>query len=403
MHWPPSLSAGPDPARRRDDVVTATVERPIEEAAPDVPEQKLRPNPITKDGVASIIGAALGALGLVWVLYERILPTSGAFGFWLCWYAVFLASYYAIGRMQWDARLVTDRLVAIALSTAALLVVAFVVHEISYTLYRGEKAIEHSNFFTQNMSLTGPLDPLTSGGALHAMVGSLEQLGLATAFTVPLAVLTALFMSEIGGAAARLVRTVVDAMSAMPSVLAGLFILATVILSLGVGKSGFAASLAMTVMMLPIVTRAAEVVIRLVPGTLREASFALGASQWRTMWTVVLPTAKSGLTTAIVLGMARGIGETSPVLLTAGFTKEMNLNPFSGPQINMPLYIWNYVRFPQPNMVARAFGIGLTLVVVVLVLFITARILGGRPAGELTRRQRRRISRDARQSERVPA
>jgi phosphate transport system permease protein len=107
-----------------------------------------------------------------------------------------------------------------------------------------------------------------------------------------------------------------------------------------------------------------------------------------------LPTARAGLATAVVLAMARGIGETAPVLLTAGVTKEMNFNPLHGPQISLPLYIWTYVRYPQQAMVARAFGCGLTLVLTVLVLFTIARILGGAGPGTLTRRQRRRIARD---------
>ncbi|WP_181799366.1 ABC transporter permease subunit [Kitasatospora acidiphila] len=155
------------------------------------------------------------------------------------------------------------------------------------------------------------------------------------------------------------------------------------------------ASLALTVMMMPIVTRAAEVVIRLVPGTLREASYALGGSQWRTVWNVVLPTARPGLATAVILGMARGIGETSPVLLTAGFTSGMNADPLTGHQVSLPLFIWNCVRQPYPAMVSRGFAAGLTLMLLVLVLFVTARLIGGRRPGELSRRQRRRLARQA--------
>ena len=129
---------------------------------------------------------------------------------------------------------------------------------------------------------------------------------------------------------------------------------------------------------------------------MREAAYALGASQWRVAFTVVLPTARSGLTTAIVLAMARGVGETSPVLLTAGFTKEFNSDPFSGPQTNLPVYIFtNITKYPQPNIIARGFGAGLTLLAVVLVLFVTARILGGRTPGKLSRRQERRAEREA--------
>ena len=128
---------------------------------------------------------------------------------------------------------------------------------------------------------------------------------------MPLGIGTAVFLNEVGGRFARLVRTVVDAMTALPSIVAGLFIFAMFILVLGQPRSGLAASLAITVMMLPIIIRSADVVLRLVPGNLREASLALGASRWRTVWHVVLPTARSGLATAVILGVARGVGETA--------------------------------------------------------------------------------------------
>jgi len=150
------------------------------------------------------------------------------------------------------------------------------------------------------------------------------------------------------------------------------------------------------VTMLPIITRASEVVLRLVPGTLREAAYALGSSQRRVVWNVVLPTARSGLTTAVVLGMARGIGETAPVLIVSGLTNEINANPLQGPQVSLPLYIWKYAHLEAVNatQVARGFGAGFVLVLVVLVLFAIARWLGGKAPGELSRRQRRRLARE---------
>ncbi|NUR59239.1 MAG: phosphate ABC transporter permease PstA, partial [Catenulispora sp.] len=352
---------------------------------------RIRPKTTTWSDVGSMAGAAAGALGLVWLLYERIMPWSGALGFWLCWYAAFLALYWGIARTGMAARHVREKLATVLFAGAGVLMVAVLLDMIGYVAWRGSAALKHSNFLTTDMRQTAALDPLTSGGVLHAAVGSLEQLGLATLFAVPLGLAAAVFMSEIGGRLARPVRTVVEAMTALPSIVAGLFILGSVILSLGRDRSGFAASLALTVMMMPIVTRAAEVVIRVVPNTLREASFALGASQWRTVWNVVLPTARSGLTTAILLGMARAVGETSPVLLTAGISAGMNADPFSGQQVSLPLYVWTYVRYPQPDMKARAFGAALVLMLIVLVLFIAARLAGGGRPGELSWRSRRRL------------
>ncbi|MFC8453132.1 phosphate ABC transporter permease PstA [Kitasatospora sp. NPDC057223] len=359
------------------------------------PEQRVRLGGVTREDVLTLAGAIGGSLALDWMLYERILPFSGALGFLVTWYVLFLAGYVALGRLQWGPQLVRERLVGVLAWSSGLLVVGLIADQIGYVLVRGLHAASHLNFFTESMEHTAALSPITSGGALNAVVGSLEQLGLATLFAVPLGIAAAVFMSEVGGRMARPVRTLVEAMTALPSIVAGLFILGVVIVTLGWEKSGFAASLALTVMMMPIVTRAAEVVIRLVPGTLREASYALGGSQWRTVWNVVLPTARPGLVTAVVLGMARGVGETSPVLLTSGFTSQFNGNPFSEHQVSLPLYIWNYVKQPYPEMVSRAFAAALTLMVVVLVLFVTARVVGGRTPGQLTRRQRRRIARAA--------
>jgi phosphate transport system permease protein len=238
---------------------------------------------------------------------------------------------------------------------------------------------------------------------LHALVGSLEQMAIASAIAVPLGVLAALFLVEVGGRLARPVRIIVEAMTALPEIIAGLFIYAFVVLTLGQQQCGFAAALALTVMMIPIVTRASEVILRLVPGGLREASYALGASQVRTVFGVVLPTARSGLTTAVILAMARAIGETSPPLLTAGFTSGMNANPFSGPQASLPLFIYSYVKFPQPAMVVRAFGAALALLLMVLFLFTLARVIGGKAPGELTRRQRKRLQRDMHRAAERPA
>jgi phosphate transport system permease protein len=143
-------------------------------------------------------------------------------------------------------------------------------------------------------------------------------------------------------------------------------------------------------MMLPIIIRAADVVIRLVPGSLKEASYALGGGQWRTVRHVTLPTARSGLTTAVILGTARGIGETSPVLLTAGFTAALNTNPFSGPMVSLPLFTFESVQSPEHTMIERGFGAAAALLLLVLILFTAARTIGGRGPGHVSARQERR-------------
>jgi phosphate transport system permease protein len=358
-------------------------------------EPKVRISTFSAAGAATAVGAAAGALGVTWVLYERALPFTGALGFWLCWYVVFLLLYAAIARLQWDKREVTQRMTTVAFGTGGTLTLLVVVGIVLYVFVRGFPAVRHVSFFTESMAFAGPLSALSSGGVLHAMIGTGEQIALATLFSLPLGVATALFLAEVGGPLSRPVRIIVEAMTALPDVIAGLFVYALFILTLGMQKSGLAAAIALSVTMLPIIARASEVVLRLVPGTLREAAYALGSSQWRTAWNVILPTARAGLTTAVVLGMARGIGETAPVLIVSGSTKELNFNPFQGPQMNLPLFIFNFdhVEASTNGYVVRGFGAAFVLVLVILVLFATARRIGGSAPGELSRRQRQRLAR----------
>jgi phosphate transport system permease protein len=357
---------------------------PAPAPAPAAAEARVKISRFSPSGAATLAGAAVSAVALVWVLYERVLPFSGALGFWLCWYVVFLLLYGVMARQQWDRRLTGDRVRTVAFGTFGTFSVAAVVGLVLFVLVRGHTAVFHLNFFTQPMAFAGPLSPLDVGGVLHAIVGTVEQVGIATLISVPLAVAAALFLAEIGGPLARPVRIITEAMTALPDIIAGVFVYVAFILTLGMQKSGLAAGIALSINMIPIVTRAAEVVLRLVPGTLREASYALGSSQWRTVWNVVLPTARSGLATAVVLGMARAIGETAPVLLVSGYTKELNGNPLSGPQLNLPLYIWNYshIESTTAGNVARGFGAAFALVLVVLILFAIARWLGGSAPGE---------------------
>ena len=361
-------------------------------------ETRVRLRRTSAEGSTTFTAAAAASLGLVWVLYERVLPFSGVLGFWVCWYVLFLALYFAMARLQWDRLEARNRLAGVAFGSGGVLAVIIVIDQVGYTFIKGSSAVAHANFWTRSLAFAGPDSPMSVGGVLHAMVGSVEELALATLFSVPLGITAALFLAEIGGGMARTVRTIVEAMTALPDLVAGLFVYVTLILTLGISKSGFCAAVAIGVTMMPIVARASEVVLRIVPGALREASYALGSSQWRTVWNVVLPTARSGLATAVVLAMARGIGETAPVLLVAGYTKELNVNPFSGPMTSLPLFIYNAVHiFGTKAYVERGFGAGFVLVVVVLALFTIARRIGGSAPGELTKRQRRRLARETEQ------
>jgi phosphate transport system permease protein len=351
--------------------------RPSAEALipPVNPDAKVRISPVSGAGVTTVLAALLGSLGLVWVLFERVLPFTGVIGFMLSWYIVFLILYGVMARLQWDPREVSQRITTVAFGTAGTIAILMVLGVVAFVSARGSGALAHLNFFSQAMSFAGPESPLSVGGVMHGIVGTVEQLTIATAISVPLAVATALYLAEIGGPLARPVRVIVEAMTALPDIIAGVFVYVALILTLGLQKSGLVAGIALSVNMMPIVARASEVVLRLVPGTLREASYALGSSQWRTILGVVLPTARPGLATAVVLGMARAVGETAPVLLVSGFTKEPNFNPFSGPQVSLPLYIWNYTHIESTTAgyISRGFGAATALMLVVLVLFTLAR------------------------------
>ncbi|MFJ8789820.1 phosphate ABC transporter permease PstA [Streptomyces sp. NPDC102462] len=360
------------------------------------PDEPRRIGGLSRSGVLAPTGAALSALCVTVLLFGQLAPFSGTLGFAVTAYLLFLALYAVLTGLEEDGQTVRDRVMTVVLWTAAGLLFSALALVVGFTAWRGRQALPHGNFFTQDMQSSGPLDPLTHGGIAHAMLGTLMMIAIALAITVPLGLACAVYLNQVPGRFSRFVRTIVEAMTALPSIVAGLMVYAVWILGLGMQKSGLAAGFAISVMMLPIVIRAADVVLRLVPGTLTEAAEALGASRRRTVWHVVLPTARSGLATAVILGTARGIGETSPVLLTAGFTAAVNANPTDGPMVSLPLAVFNFVKSPEPAMIARGFGAAAVLMALVLVLFAIARVIGGRGPGQLSRRQIRRTARASR-------
>jgi phosphate transport system permease protein len=171
------------------------------------------------------------------------------------------------------------------------------------------------------------------------------------------------------------VRTVVEAMTALPEILAGLFVYVTLIVGFGMPKSGLAAAIAMAVTMVPIIARASEVALRLVPSGLREASYALGATQWRTTFKVILPSAGAGLATAVILAVARGIGETAIVLITSGASSFLTVDPTTNPMNSLPLYIFTAFSSHEPIAIQRAFGAASVLLFLVVGLFALARFV----------------------------
>jgi phosphate transport system permease protein len=241
-----------------------------------------------------------------------------------------------------------------------------------------------ADFFLTSMNNIGARDP--NGGAYHAIVGTLQQVGIATLLAVPLGVLGAIYLVEYGrGRFALTVRFFVDVMTGIPSIVAGLFILSFWVLTVSPwfnnGQpqySGFAAALALTVLMLPTIVRSTEEMLRLVPDPLREGSYALGVPKWKTIVKVVLPTALPGIVTGIMLAVARAAGETAPVLLVAGGAAAINFDPFGGNQSSLSLFVFQQAGDASRYAPARAWTAALTLVALVLVLTIAAKLLARR-------------------------
>jgi phosphate transport system permease protein len=365
-------------------IASPPVDVPPPAAGPQPPTDPLdRPRELDRrslDDYASLIATVLGSLGLVWLIYYQLLPLSGKLGFLICWYVGFLALYAGVTAIGNPRPVVIDRLGAAVVAGAAGVVGIALASTVIYTVIKGYPAWHHLNFYHQTMAGVRPQDPLTRGGILHAIVGSIIELSIATAVSLPLGIGTAIFMVEIGGWFATVVRTVVEAMTALPDILAGLFIYAVLLLGLGFSRNGFCAAMALSIMMLPIIARSADVVLRVVPGGLREAGLALGATRWQTVRRIVLPTARSGLATAVILGLARAVGETAPVLITSGASTFLNVNPFRGPMNSLPLFIFTAVRSGEPTFIARGFGAASVLLVLILVLFGVTRILArGKP------------------------
>jgi phosphate transport system permease protein len=376
----------------------ATTYLPVRDldAPPPVPRPSLgKP---TAEERFTVVGAWVGAFALAWIITQRLLPLAGPAWLLFAWFVLGLLMSAVTTSMSGRRVDVVDRVVSGIVTSGALVVGAALVSTVVFVVYRGWEPLLHLNFFVDDMAGVGPRDAFDKGGIGHAIVGSAIELGIAIAVTLPLGIGTAVFMTEVGGKFAVVVRTIVEAMTALPSIVAGLFIYTVLIVALGFPRSGFAAAMALSVMMLPIIARAADVVLRVVPGGLREASLALGASRWRTVWHVVLPTARPGLATALILGIARGVGETSPVLLTSGVATFFVTNPTDGVMNSLPLYIFKGARSPEPMDIERAFAAATVLLVLVLVLFVIARLVARPPRASARPRRTTRAKRTAEES-----
>jgi phosphate transport system permease protein len=259
-------------------------------------------------------------------------------------------------------------------------------------LSRGLHAITRNGWFTLSQRGVTYRDP--GGGALHAVIGTLEQVLLCTVISVPIALLVAIYLVEYGQSWRPLIRTttfMVDILTGIPSIVAALFIYAVFVTTFGGQRAGWLVSLALVMLMIPVVVRTTEEMLRLVPNELREASYALGVPKWKTIVKIVLPTATSGIVTGVVLGIARVAGETAPLLILVGYSPNRNRNLFSGPQGSLPgmikdefsnlgntTILQNGHKVTVHYAANRMWGAALTLIILVMLLNLTARLIARR-------------------------
>ncbi|MFH8221329.1 phosphate ABC transporter permease PstA [Streptomyces sp. NPDC018057] len=285
---------------------------------------------------------------------------------------LFILGTYGVTARVEGRRQAKDRVVTSLVWVSFLIALVPLISLVWTTVRRGVKVLDFY-FLSHSMGVVADTEP--GGGIYHAIIGSLEQVGLATAIGAPIGVLTAIYLVEYGrGNLARAVTFFVDVMTGIPSIVAGLFIL-SLMLIFDMEPFGFAGSLALAILMMPVVVRSTEEMLKLVPNELREASLALGVPKWRTILKVVLPTSIGGITTGIVLAIARIAGETAPVLLLVFGNPFINTNPFEGAQASLPLYIYQQYANSAGSGAAydRAWAASLTLIAAVMILNLVAR------------------------------
>jgi len=319
--------------------------------------------------VLGIFGMAMAAAVASYFVFDENLFAPIAVGFLL-----YVIPIYVVSRVRESKRKATDRawiaIVTLAFTIAILPLVSLIV-----TVILEGAARFDADFFTSDMrGVVGE-----GGGALHAIVGTLMITLIATLISVPVGIMCAVYLVEYGGKGwlARWTTFLVDVMTGIPSIVAGLFAFALFAILVGPGyRSGVMGAIALSVLMIPTVVRATEEMLKLVPNELREASYALGVQKWRTITKVVIPTALAGIVTGVILAVARVIGETAPLLLTAGFTSTINWNPFEGRMTALPVFAYySYVTPgvpPEPGF-ERAWTAALVLIIIVLGLNLIGR------------------------------
>ncbi|MDY7105731.1 MAG: phosphate ABC transporter permease PstA [Actinomycetota bacterium] len=332
----------------------------------------------THDNLSPAAHAGIGVGSLVLGFGVAALWTGGLN---IAWGVIFTAilyviSIYFVTRSLEGHRAATDRL-ATAVMTSAFLLVLLPLVSVAWTTIENGAARFDWQFFTEDMrSVVG-----YGGGGYHAIVGTLIMTGLTALISVPFGIMVAVYLVEYGQGTklAKSITTMVDVMTGIPSIVAGLFAYGLFVVFYGPGySSGIGGAVALSVLMTPVVVRSAEEMLRLVPNELREAAYALGVPKWKTITKVVLPTSIAGILTGVTLAIARVIGETAPLLIVAGFPQGTNWNPFDGRMGSLPVmayYSYTAPGVPPEAGYERAWTAALVLILIVAILFAIARVI----------------------------
>ena len=326
-----------------------------------------------RDRVMSLSSVLLAALTTFVIVAAT--PMKGKLAYFFLFFITWLAIDSIFVLRKSGAKGVRNGLAEKIAFLGALMVMMAVASILWSVISRGFSGLNVA-YFTETMRNASMFDPIGMGGIAHAIFGTLFLIAIAIFISVPMGILTALYLTEIKGKAAGFIEFLVQAMSGVPSVVAGLFIYAAIILNTPLRPSAFLGGLALTILMVPTVTRTAQEVLNLVPQDLREAGLAMGATQWKTVALVVVPAARSGLITAVILGIARIAGETAPLLFTVGTFDAFNFNPVVGQNSALPVIIWSGLNGGSAESIQRAWSAILILLIVVLVIFVSARIFG---------------------------
>ncbi len=284
---------------------------------------------------------------------------------------VYLAATFAVTTAVEGRRQAVDRFAASLVWTSFVVAILPLASLLWETIARGIPGV---SWYFLTHSMNGVLSWQEGGGIYHALLGTVQQVLLASVIAIPIGLLTAVYLVEYGrGRLAKAITFFVDVMTGIPSIVAGLFVLSMWIMMMGFGYSGFAGALALSILMMPIVVRSTEEMLKLVPGELREASLALGVPKWRTILKVVLPTAIGGITTGVMLALARIAGETAPIILLVFGSNMINANPFEGAQSSLPLFVYEQWAFGTEAAYDRAWAAALVLIAFIMILNLVAR------------------------------